>query len=487
MVRQNWRSGLLMGSLLLFIGLLLLSEHAARTDNLPLTPQFSHPTGYYDDDFLLKITAPPEATVFFTLDGSIPLTTTSTIYTEPILVSGATAVTPVRALTLLPDGQVSPVMTATYIVGVESDLPLLSLVVNPDDLFNPTTGLYTNPLNRGEEWERKTVVTYIDKNRRDGFQIPAGLRVSGNASRTDDKKAWRVYFREEYGQNRLTYPLFEDGFNSFKRLVIHSGAQDASNPAGTLLRAHLLSDLAEEIGLVASQTQPVLLFINGQSEGIYLLRNRIDDRFLADKYGIQTLPEEEMIGRWQNLLEFANTHDLNDPDNYAYVTTQLDINNFIDYLILQIYAANTDWIATNMRAFQPNGHGGHIQWIIWDMDWGFGLGFQTGPEFDMMTWFVTNERPGFENNARFIQQLWQNPDFQRAFLIRADELLASTLAGEKVAKQIDALAAELRPEIHHEIGRWSYEKDWEANVGLMREFALQRPSYLRQHFTDYFD
>lgn len=472
--------------LLLLVPLSLLETSTALTDS-PQIPLFSRPGGYYEGDFLLEITAPPNATVFFTLDGRIPTAASGTLYTQPILLSRETAVTVVRARTILYNAEPGPVVTATYFIGVQSSLPLLSLVADPDDLFHPQTGIYANPTNRGPEWERTAVINYLEADHNSGFQAPVGLRISGATSRLYDKKAWRIYFRQEYGQSRLDYSLFDDDFASFKRLVIHSGAQDATSPFATLLRAQLFSDLAEEMSLVASQTQPVLLFVNGRSEGIYLLRNRIDDRFFADKYGIQILPEAETEARWERLGQFAETHDLNDPDHYAYVATQLDLANLIDYLILQIYAANTDWIYTNMRKFQPSGPGGRLQWIIWDMDWAFGLAPWSGPEFDMMAWFETNERPGFAVNSLLIRKLWQNPDFQRKFLTRADELLTSTLAEEKVAAQIDALAAELRPDISYETSRWSSAGDWEANVAYLRDFARQRPSYLRQHLINYFE
>lgn len=478
---------LLAGIALLILLPLNLLDRSLAAQNLPATLRLSHPGGYYDDDFLLSITAPPQSAILFTLDGRIPTHQTGTIYTQPILISRETAVTVLRACLIFPNGQTSPVSTATYFVGIQSTLPLLSLVADPADLYDLQTGIYANPAQRGATWERPATITYLEADHISGFQAPVGIRINGASTRVAAKKSWRVYFRQEYGQNRLDYPLFDDDFTSFKRLIIHSGTQDSGNPYGTLLRAHLFNDLAAEMGLVTSRTQPVLLFVNGQPAGIYLLRNRIDDWFLADKYGIHPIPEAETGARWEQLNHFAATHDLCDPDNYAYIASQIDIDNFIDYHILQIYAANTDWIFTNMRKFQPDTPGGRLQWIVWDMDWAFGLDTRSGPDFDMMAWFETNERFGFAANSQLIRQLWRNPGFQAAFRARAEDLLATTLAEEKVAAQIDTLAAELRPDIGYENGRWPNPGVWEANVAYLRDFARQRPYHLRQHLINYFD
>ena len=477
---------LLLGAIFLIIIPLSLLETRSGAASDPLMPHFSHPGGVYEDDFLLEITAVPEATILFTLDGRVPTPDTGTIYTKPILLTQETAVAVIRARAIFLNSEPGPVVTAVYFIGLQSTLPIISLAADPTDLYDPQTGIHANPTNRGQEWERPATITYIEPDGHTGFQAPVGLRISGATSRLYPKKSWRVYFRQKYGQSRLTYPLFADGFASFKRLVIHNGGQDSSSPFGTLLRAHLLSNLAEEMGLVVSQTQPVLLFVNGHAEGIYLLRNRVDERFLADKYGIQTLPEAEAEAEWDRLVQYAETHDLNDPAHFAYIATQLDVADFIDYHILQIYAANTDWIYTNMRKFKPDSPGGRLQWIVWDVDWAFGLAPWSGPAFDMMDWFETNDRPGFAENSLLIRQLWQNPTFQQQFSARADELLATTLAADKVTAQIDVLAAELRPELAYEVGRWPSAGNWEENVAFMQDFAEERPSYLRQHLLNYF-
>jgi hypothetical protein len=327
-----------------------------------LEPALSPPGGYYDQDVLLKISPPhPKANVIFTVDGSVPTHTAGEIYSRPIHLSAASpSVTVIRARAVLPDDELGPVVSASYFVGMPAQLPMISLIVDPGDLWDPERGIYANPFERGGAWERPADVTYVDRDRRSGFHVPAGVRIHGHHSRGFDKKSLRLYFRQEHGVSWLDYPLFAGSeVRSFKRLVLHNGGHDCQNAPrwnATLMRNQLADRLALQLDGYATHSQSALVFINGEPWGIYHIRERIDSRFLASHYGIESAdflesPEhvserDVLMGdreNWDHLLQFAEAQDLTDSNNYAYIQSQVDIANFIDYNILQIYAANIDW------------------------------------------------------------------------------------------------------------------------------------------------
>ena len=250
-----------------------------------LEPVFSHPGGTYDRDIQLRISAPnpsggKQSDVLFTLDGSVPTHASGAAYTQPIHLSAATpAVTVVRARAVLPGGKLGPVVSASYFVGVPATLPLMSLIVDPDDLWAPERGIYANPLETGKAWERPADVTYVDRDRRSGFHIPAGVRVHGAWCRYFDKKSLRLYFRQEYGASRLEYPLFAGSqVRSFKRLVLHSGGEDLFGAPDswnwTLMRNRLADSLAFALDGTATHSQPVLVFINGEPWGTIMASKR---------------------------------------------------------------------------------------------------------------------------------------------------------------------------------------------------------------------
>lgn len=471
-----------------------------------LVPAFSLPGGYYDRDIRLKIHPPhPAAQVVFTTDGRVPTHAAGTVYTQPIRLSAATpGVTVIRARAVMPDNTLGPIASASYFVGIPATLPMMSLIVDPDDLWDPDTGIYANPLQRGEDWERPVDVTYVDKDRGLGFQIPAGIRIHGQYSRQFDKKSLRLYFRQEYGVSRLEYPLFSGSdVQSFKRLVLHNGGQDwhtFHRMNWTLIRNALAARLAFELEGYATHSQPALLFINGQPWGIYQIRERIDDRFLADHYGIEAAdfieaPEhmwDQVIPmgdseHWDHLLQFIETHDLADPTNYAYVQSQVDIANFIDYNVLQIYIANTDWPHRNVRQFRPRVQGGRWHWMFWDSDHGFGTHPDSEVSADIVAHLLTYNDPYTGGrDVLLIRKLVENPVFLEQFVSRTADLLNTTLAPPSVITHVDTLAAELEPDIAYETIRWSNVNNWATSVQEMRDFARRRPDFVRQHIVEGF-
>jgi len=470
-----------------------------------LEPAFSLPGGNYDQDIQLKMEVPhPSVKVLFTVDGSVPTQTTGKIYTYPIHLSAATpGVTVIRARGVLPGDQLGPVVSASYLVGMPTQLPMLSLIVEPADLWSPERGIHANHRERGDAWERPVDVTYVDKDRRSGFHIAAGLRIHGEASRSFDKMPLRLYFRQEYGASRLEYPLFADGeVRSFKRLVLHSGGQDWQffpDMNWTLMRNQLVAGLALQLDGYAACSQSTLLFINGEPWGIYQIRERIDSNFLADHYGIESadfLEDPQWLGQqairmgesehWDHFLQFVEAHDLADPNNYAYVQSQVDIANFIDYEILQIYAANIDWPFHNVQQFRPRVQGGRWHWVFWDTDQGFGA-YPTSVHSNVMDRALDDNHPDTGGrDTILLRRLLENPAFFDRFLSRIADLLNTTLAPQSVIAHIDALAAELEPDIVHETLRWSSTVNWASSVQELRDFARRRPDIVRQHVVERF-
>jgi hypothetical protein len=469
-----------------------------------LAPILSPPGGYYDRDVQLQISiSAPDVQVLFTVDGSVPTHTVGTVYTRPIRLSAAApAVTVIRARAVLPDSTWGPVVSASYFVGVQATLPMMSLIMEPDDMWGSQRGIYARPIKRGDAWERPVHVTYVDKDRRSGFQIPAGIRIHGGNSRYYEKKPLRLYFRQEYGASRLEYPLFaESEVRSFKRLVLHTGGQDGAKPGvwnWTLMRRQLADRLMLELNGHAVHDQPALLFINGKPWGIYHVRERIDRHFLADHYGVEEAdllesPENVEQSRvlmgdrehWDQLMLFLETHDLADPANYAYVQSQVDIANFIDYHVLKIYMASEQ--DHNMLQLRARVQGGRWRWMFWDRDHSFGA-LPDVYDVNTMEQVLAHDFPlTGGRDMRLFRGLVENPDFLNRFLSRTADLLNTTLTSQSVLAHINALAAELAPDIEHETVRWAGSTNWEASVEEVRDFARRRTDLVRQHVVESFD
>ncbi|MEM8859611.1 MAG: CotH kinase family protein [Chloroflexota bacterium] len=490
-VRAVW---LLALAALLLIPILAFEQFSSRSQ-LTLTPQLSHPSGYYYEGFYLKLAAEPNATVRYTLDGSAPSPSNGFTYSSPIWIDDLAGVVVIRSSAIAANGEQGDEVSASYFMGIDSTLPLISVTTDPTNLWDPNEGIIANPFQRGREWEREAKMTYVDVDRISTLEAPMGLRIHGGVTRRYDKKSFRLYFREAYGQDWINYRLFsEHQVEKYERIVLHSGGQDALEEYRdwSLIRNQLVSQFAFEVGGLATHSRPVLLFINGEPWGIYLMRERIDESYLESNFGITDATildtpelnqrgEEPEQAQWDNLMVFVENNDLSESEHYSFIESQIDVDNYIDYNIIQMYSGNIDWPHRNVNLFRPNSGDGRWQWIFWDNDSAFALngvskldenmvGFATHPEVD---------------GTVLLRKLMENDGFRNKFTARAELLLSTVLAPENVSAHIDRLAAELEPNLLHESGRWGNSLSWEQSIDELHEFAEKRPDIMRDHLKNY--
>ncbi|MDP7289065.1 MAG: lamin tail domain-containing protein, partial [Phycisphaerae bacterium] len=297
---------------------------------------FSVDRGFYDTAFDVEITCNTEGSeIRYTLDGSTPTDSTGAIYSTPITVSGTTTL---RAAAFKNGYEPSNTDTQTYIFiddvvnqssnpggawptssingqvfdyGMDPDIvggynttqqvkdaltsiSTISLVTDMDNLFDSSSGIYVNPQQDGYEWERPTSMELIHPDDTSGpgfidsvyedFQINAGLRIRGGSSRntSNPKHSFRVFFRSEYGDSKLEFPLFGDeGTDDYDKIDLRT-AQNFSWNSGTGDRADYATwlydtftrDTAAEMGQPYTRGRFYHLYINGQYWGLYQTEER---------------------------------------------------------------------------------------------------------------------------------------------------------------------------------------------------------------------
>ncbi len=461
---------------------------------------FSNDSGFYEHALELQISS--TSPIVYTLDGSVPTGENGTPYEGPIhLAEGQ--VTVVRARTVDAQGGLGAILTRHFFVGLDTTLPLLSLASAPSELWSEETGIFANWGMTGRDWERDAQVFYLDEGYSAGFQSSIGVRVHGDWSRQFEKRSLRLYWRDSYGQPELSYPVFSDSaMQRFDTLVLHGGGEDWHNAAGrewSLICNQLGAELMSEMGGYATHSQPVLLFINGEAMGIYYLRERIDAAYLRAEYAVSDAElfsdpqnptkrevEEGDLAAWDALTAYVASADLTDPDAYAYVAERVDLENLMDYYILQIYASDNDWPHQNVTIFRDTvGDDRRFKHIVWDIDHAFGI--DSDLYMNMIAWLYA-EHPSVSDmsDTLLIRSLLENDAFRGQFLERAAYLLNTVLAPANVCAQIDTLAARIGPDIAIEAERWASTSEWSESIELMKEFARQRPDVLRQHLVDWY-
>lgn len=316
--------------------------------------------------------------------------------------------------TAVADYEMDPELTsnAAYAKKIKDafySIPALSIVTDKENLFNKTkdeqTGgiyIYTGTSDsNGRGWERPASVELMG----DGhdFTETCGLKIHGGQGRVPEKNpkhSFRLTFKDEYGKKTLKYPLYGEGsvarFNSlivrtfYNYSWIHSDATQRTQ--AQYCRDLWARRMQKRMGYHTSDGLYVNVFINGLYWGLYNLSERIDDDYckyhfggLKSDYDVVKREDyleaaEGTLDRWNQLISLSERVSL--PDNtYKVITGEapltagtkpevlLDVDNFIDYMLINQYGGNADWdhhnwIAVNNREDSTQG----FRFICWDSE-----------------------------------------------------------------------------------------------------------------------
>jgi hypothetical protein len=310
---------------------------------------------------------------------------------------------PSRWGTLIPDYGMDPDIVNDLKYGARLkeallSIPSLSIVMNIDDLFG-ANGIYTNSEETGEDWERPGSAELIFPDQKEGFQINCGVRIQGGWFRQDlgtKKHSFRLLFKAEYGPTKLSYPLFgDDAADRFDTIVLRAGANDGYSWNSARYTEQYTRDefgrrLHAWMGNVSSHGMFVYLYLNGIYWGLYNPVERPDDSFSAiyhggDKSDWDVVKDGELqsgsMAAWNQLLSkcrngvsslvnYMNIQGRNpDGTRNTDFPVLLDVQNYIDYMIVNMWGGNWDWPWKNYciardRTDASTG----FQFYVWDYE-----------------------------------------------------------------------------------------------------------------------
>ncbi len=495
---KPWRSSrygplaLLLGVLVVLLTAAVVVEHSPDLGRVRIphafdtwterAPIFDPPPGQYDRSLWVTLQPThPRADVVFASGGTVPTVTVGTRYRQPIFLDADHPALTVLSAVSVVDGRVGDVGHAAYLVGVENRLPVLSLTVDPADLWDAERGILVHPWERGREWERPAVGFYFEPGGAVGFQAAAGMRTHRIYPFDADKPSFRLYFRESYGAVALTYPIFDPQTSvgavasppRYNQLLLQAGDQRTT---WALAQDALIAETADALGLRVAPRRFVWLFINGESWGLYHLAERIDRFFLEKAYGAQQVDvvqdgreREGTDEAWDALIDWVEDADLTDPDHYAYLQSQIDLADFTDFAVLQLTFGVTGeaWFAARPR-------GGRWFWLYGGETPAF------ASRIDAPIYHAWRAPTDF---AVLLRQLLDNPAYRARFVERAAVLLETELAPDALEPRVDALARALSHEIGYEEARWPRSVTWEAEIDYLRRFARRRSAVVRSQIA----
>ncbi len=277
------------------------------------------------------------------------------------------------------------------VVAALQNIPSLSVIMDKEELFGEETGIYNHAIQSGVNWERAASIELIYPNDTSrGFQENAGIRIAGNKSRYRNwtpKNSFRLKFKTKYGAKKLNYPLFGDtACNEFDELVLRAGFNDSwlfpnwwmygMREKTQYLRNTFASETHLAMGHVATHHLYVHLYLNGIYWGVYNIMERPSSSFQAhyfrgNKVNYDVIKfgdlQSGMVHAWNHLFDLLDK-DLSVAANYEAVTKLLDMDNFIDYMILNQYLGNEDWDHGNWYAARKQAAGEKFRFFSWDAE-----------------------------------------------------------------------------------------------------------------------
>ena len=477
-------------------------------------PDFSYDPGFYTSALSVSI-APNENgyPIYFTIDGSDP-SSSSTIYQEPVALDQTTVL---RASVIHPSCLSSQISTSTFLIEEGNNLPIVSLSTNPDNLFDWESGIYVMGSNASadypyfganfwEDWERPIHIEFFETDGSLGFSQDAGVKIFGGWSRGQDQKSLAIFARAGYGSKTINYQIFPDKeIDEFSSIVLRNSGNDwysGSNwSTNSMLRDGMMTGLMQDTDIEYQEYRPAVVYINGEYWGIHNIREKVNEEFLAannpgvDPDELDQLEANAGIIEGDNqayldMINFINSNNLGDQSNYETVEGLIDIDNFIDYNIAQIFYGNTDWPGNNIKFWRPYTADGKWRWILYDTDFGFGLVEWVG--HNTLAFALEPNGPGWPNppwSTFLLRSLMVNNEFKIKFINHFCYFLNTRFKASNVSAHISDVVNNISPEMPNHISRWggSFYEWSNQHLGVIQNFGAQRDGYVFTHIRDRFN
>lgn len=448
----------------------------------PPMPTMSVQRGFYPGAISVSLAcADPSATIRYTTDGSEP-TATSPVYNGSININ---SITVLRARAFVAGAPGSFIATHTYFINVSHTLPVVSLSGPLNALFSSGNMKYAH-------------LEFFDAAKVFRFESYGEVNKHGNDSWAFPQKGIDFITRDQCGYaSEMNYPIFHTTpRSSYQRIMFKAGASD-NYPStwangGAHIRDAFIQSLSEKIGLKIDlrRLAHCIVYINGQYWGVYEIREKVNDPDYMEYYHNIKEKDLDLLSYWGslqvrygsntdwvNLYNFIMGANMANQNDYNAVAARLDIDNVIDYMILNTWSVNSDWLNWNTMWYRGGGNPAK-KWayVLWDQDNVFDLGHNytglpsTGFNADPCDYdnLFPNAGPSL-GHMKIMQKLMQNPGFRAKYLNRYFELMNGGLSCTYVLNHLDSLINVIAPEMAMHCQRWGGSVNgWQQKVLHLR-------------------
>jgi hypothetical protein len=464
----------------------------------------SHDAGFYAAPFTLTLSSPdPAGRIAYTTDGSDP-PVTATLTAAAVPVSETRVV---RARLVVPGMLPGPIVTRTFIFEPTRTLPVVSISTTPANLWDWETGIYVlgpnaepaNPhfgANYWQEWEIPVHMEWFEPGGSFGYGVDAGMQIYGAWSRAHAQKSVALYARGRYGANAFEYPFFaERAFDSYQNILYRNSGNDWNY---SMLRDGFMQTLVRRTEIDRMAYRPTVQYLNGEYWGILNAREKINEHYVANigsvepdaidmlEFNVDRYVLHGDAAHWDALISYVTASDMTAPEDLVQVERRMDLDNWIDYQIAQIFIDNRDWPGNNQKMWRPRTEDGRWRWIMFDTDFGFGIYNSSAYTLNTLEFAMEPNGPSWPNppgSTLLLRRLHRNGGFRTLFVNRFADFLNTHFTVDRMEAVLDSLSGAIQSEIPLHTARWGAfsTTSWDNEIARMRTFARQRPAYMLGH------
>ncbi|MDC0979682.1 CotH kinase family protein [Balneolaceae bacterium] len=481
-------------------------------------PELSHYGGFYSEAIELKAYFGVNPTaIYYTLDGSTPTQSDQRLPSIGITINETTVV---RLRAIEPNALPSPIHTETFFIDEQHNLPIVSVSTDPKYLWSDTEGIYVvgtngtggnghDNANWNQDWEIPIGFELYDQNKVKQIETGAGAKIMGGWSRLNPMKSLAIFFRSEYGLGEIEYKLFENkDISRFESIVLRNAGNDFTSQGNAMMRDGLMQTLVHNTEIDGLGFQPAVVYLNGEYWGIHNIREKINEHYVESNSGVDSdnidllyngsglnyfAASHGSAEQYNALIEYVQRSNLLFPNLFTKVEEMMDMDNYIDYVVAQIYYANTDWPGNNTKLWRERSQTGKWRWILYDTDFGFNLSYGGQSWHNTLDFALEPNGPGWPNppwSTLLLRELFDSAEFRTRFVNRTADFINTSFKPDHVHGVIDSLAGLMYTEMPRHManvtrsGAWGGSmNEWYNQLTSLKNFGTDRPAYIEQYYT----
>jgi hypothetical protein len=394
-----------------------------------------------------------------------------------------------------------PISTNTYLVNAEpnGDLPIFSLVTDPENLWNNDTGIYVLGPNAGSppwydganfwnNWERPLHTEFFETDGVREISMDLGTKIHGAYSRTHPQKSMRLIARGGYGEGSIDYPFFDDVENDeYKVLILRNAGNDFYYGWCRDALVHLAS---EDTGVDYLAYRPSIVYLNGVYWGYMGLRERNDEDYLAYRHNVDPdkldllefggNPVQGSSEHYDQMMDYLRNHDMSDDQEFAVIASMMDTDNYAKYAAIQIWCNNTDWPQNNIKFWRAQEPGAKWRWLLYDTD--FGLGLWGGPYTTNALTRLFDPNGGNDWARELFLGLMDNQAFKEEFIRIYSDYLNTSFSAATMSQVVNEAEADMIQDMPDHLPLWGGDFNyWQTHITTIKTFVANRVNYCQDH------